>query len=116
MTEAEHRRKIKHRLAVLRHAEEVTCNVAATCRYNGISRPTFYKWLRRYEEPADYGPRRVIPRAPSPLATKTEIVGKIIYLRQHYHFAPRKVSMYLRRYHDIAVSPRGCGGSSSASK
>jgi len=38
------------RLAIIRHAEEVSGSVARTCRYYGISRPTFYKWLRRYEE------------------------------------------------------------------
>jgi hypothetical protein len=32
----EQQRKVKHRLAVIRHAEEVTGNVAATCRYYGI--------------------------------------------------------------------------------
>jgi len=108
MTEVEQQRKIKHRLAVLRHAEEVTGNVAATCRYYGISRPTFYKWLRRYEELGEDGLRDGSRRPHfSPLATKTEIVGKIIYLRQHYHFGPRKISMYLHRYHDIAISPSG---------
>ena len=50
MDEREQQRKIRHRLAILRHAEEVTGNVAATCRYYGISRPAFYMWLRRYEE------------------------------------------------------------------
>ena len=50
MDEREHQRKIRHRLAVLNHAEEVTGNVAATCRYFGISRPTFYKWLHQYEQ------------------------------------------------------------------
>ena len=50
MDEREQRRKINHRLNVLRHAEEVTGNVAMTCRYFGISRPTFYKWRNRYEE------------------------------------------------------------------
>jgi transposase InsO family protein len=108
MTEPEQQRKIKHRLAVLRHAEEVSGNVAATCRYYGISRPTFYKWLHRYEELGEDGLRDGSCRPHySPLATKTEIVGKIIYLRQHYHFGPRKVSMYLRRYHDIEISPSG---------
>jgi transposase InsO family protein len=108
MTEVEQQRKIKHRLAVLRHAEEVTGNVAATCRYYGISRPTFYKWLRRFEELGEAGLRDGSCRPHySPLATKTEIIGKIIYLRQHYHFGPRKVSMYLRRYHDIEISPSG---------
>ena len=55
MTEVEQLRKIKHRLAVLRHADEVTGNVAATCRYYGISRPTFYEWLHRYEELGEDG-------------------------------------------------------------
>ena len=33
MDDREQQRKIRHRLAVLRHAEEVSGNVAATCRY-----------------------------------------------------------------------------------
>ena len=33
MTEATMDRQVRHRLAVLRHAEEVTGNVAMTCRY-----------------------------------------------------------------------------------
>ena len=43
-------RQVRHRLAVLRHAEEVTGNVALTCRYYGITRQTFYIWKRRYDE------------------------------------------------------------------
>jgi len=43
----------------------------------------------------------------SPNATKAEVVGKIIYLRQHYHFGPHKIVMYLKRYHDIQISPSG---------
>src|SRR5256885_2249576 len=108
VTEREQQRKIRHRLAVLRHAEEVTGNVAATCRYYGISRPSFYKWLHLYEKLGEDGLRDGSSRPHhSPLATKTEIVGKIIYLRQHYHFGPRKISMYLQRYHDVAISPSG---------
>jgi hypothetical protein len=34
-------------------------------------------------------------------------VGKIIYLRQHYHFGPVKIAMYLERYHDISISHSG---------
>ena len=40
-----------------------------------------------------------------PHATDAEIVGKIVYLRQHYHFGPRKISMYLKRYHDVDDQP-----------
>jgi transposase InsO family protein len=35
------------------------------------------------------------------------VVGKIIYLRQHYHLGPAKIAMYLKRYHDIQISPSG---------
>jgi hypothetical protein len=38
MTERERQRKIRHRLAVIRHAEEVIGNVATTCHQYGISR------------------------------------------------------------------------------
>ena len=34
---------------MLGHVEEVSGNVAATCRYYGISRQCSYSWLRRYE-------------------------------------------------------------------
>lgn len=43
-------RRANRRLAVLRHAEEVSGSVAATCRYFGISRTVFYKWKRRFED------------------------------------------------------------------
>ncbi len=43
-------RRAKHKLAVLRHVEEISGNVAATCCYYGISRQVHYKWRRRYEE------------------------------------------------------------------
>ncbi len=90
MNEQEQQREIRHRLAVLRHTEEVTGNVAATCRYYRISRPTFYKWLHRYEELGEDGLRDGSSRPlNSPGATKAEVVGKIVYLRQHYHFGPR---------------------------
>ena len=52
MDEREQQRKVRHRLAVLRHAEEVTGDVAATCRHYGISRRC-YKWKRRYDELGD---------------------------------------------------------------
>lgn len=35
------------------------------------------------------------------------MVGKIIYLRQNYHFGPAKIAMYLKRYHDITISNSG---------
>jgi transposase InsO family protein len=108
MDEREQQRKIRHRLAMIRHAEEVSGNVALTCRYYGISRPCFYKWLHRYEELGEEGLRDGSSRPlNSPGATRTEVVGKIVYLRENYHFGPQKISMYLKRYHDITISPSG---------
>jgi transposase-like protein len=79
VSEQEQQRKIKHRMAVLRHAEEFG-NVALTCRYFGISRPTFYKWHERFET---HGPDALRDRssAPhhSPRATRADVVGKIIH-------------------------------------
>jgi transposase InsO family protein len=101
-------RQVRHRLAVLRHAEEVSGNVAMTCRYYGISRPTFYKWLSRYRE---LGADGLVDRSRrphvSPRATHVDVVGKIIYLRRNYHFGPQKIAMYLKRYHDVAISNSG---------
>ena len=108
MDDREQQRKIRHRLAVLRHAEEVSGSVAATCRYYGISRTVFYKWRNRYEELGEEGLRdRSSKPHHSPRATKAEVVAKIVYLRQHYNFGPLKISMYLKRYHDIEISNSG---------
>jgi transposase-like protein len=50
MTEQELARGAARRLAIIRHAQEVTGNVSRTCRYYGITRQAYYNWLRRSEE------------------------------------------------------------------
>jgi transposase len=108
VTEQQLARMAKRRLAILHHAEEITGNVSLTCRYYGISRQCFYTWRRRYDEHGLDGLRDRSHRPQvSPNATRTEVVGKIIYLRQHYHFGPARIAMYLKRYHDIQISPSG---------
>ncbi len=42
MTERELAQSAARRLAVIRHAKEVSGNIALTCRYYGITRQTFY--------------------------------------------------------------------------
>jgi len=108
VTEKELARGAARRLAIIRHAQEVTGNVSMTCRYFGITRQAFYKWLRRYEELGleGLGDRSRRPHV-IPHATKPEVVGKIVYLRRNYHFGPHKISMYLKRYHDVEVAPSG---------
>src|SRR5204863_8514406 len=88
-------REARRRLAIIRHVEEVTGNVALTCRYYGISRQCYYVWFRRYQTAGLEGLRDRSKRPlVSPRATHVEVVGKIIYLRQHYHFGPAKIAMY----------------------
>ena len=75
MDDREQQRKIRHRLAVLRHAEEVSGNFAATCRYYGISRTVFYKRRNRFDELGAEGLRDRSSRPHhSPTATKGEVV------------------------------------------
>ncbi len=57
MDEREQQRKMRYRLRVLRHAEEVSGSVAATCRSYGISRQCFYKWKYRFAEFGEEGLR-----------------------------------------------------------
>ena len=67
MTERELERRAHRRLAVLRHVEEVSGDVAATCRYYGISQRRYYGWLRRYEADGLDGLKdRSQPAAPLP--------------------------------------------------
>jgi transposase InsO family protein len=108
VTERELAKNAARRLAIIRHAEEVTGSVAKTCRYYGISRQIYYTWLHRYEEEGLDGLRDRSSRPKeSPNATKAEVVEKIAYLRTNYHFGPLKISMYLKRYHDIDISDSG---------
>jgi transposase InsO family protein len=82
--------------------------VAASCRYYGISRNCFYRWRRRYEAEGFEGLKdRSSQPHNSPNATQADVVGKIIHLRQNYHFGPAKIAMYLERYHGVRMSPSG---------
>ncbi len=37
-------------------------------------------------------------------ATPAEVVTKIVYLRQQYHFGPGKIADYLKRFHGVSVT------------
>lgn len=105
MNKSKWNRQVKWRSEIIRHASEVTKNVAQSCRYFGVSRKTFYKWIKRYQEHGEGG-LCDLPKRPhrSPKATPPEIVSKVLYLRQNYHFGPGKISDYLKRYHNIQIA------------
>ncbi len=106
MTKTEQMRLTAWRQRVLREAEATPRTIAQTCRHFGVSRKTFYKWKRRLAEHGDAGltDRPRIPRH-SPRATPQDVVSKILYLRQHYHFGPGRVAAYLERFHQVRIAP-----------
>jgi len=77
VTEQQLLRMAKRHLAILRLAEEVTGHVALTCRYDGISRAGVLH-LAPALRPARL--RRASGAPGQSNATRTEVVGKIIYL------------------------------------
>jgi transposase-like protein len=83
MTNTERRRIVAWRFKILQQAMAMPRNVARTCRHVGISRKTYYKWKRRYDEHREAGlcDRARIPHR-SPRATPREVVSKILYLHQ----------------------------------
>jgi transposase InsO family protein len=105
MTKAEQARLVAWRHKVLQFAADGDRSVAQSCRYFGLSRKTFYKWKARY---GAHGAAGLCdrPRAPSrsPHATPPDVVRKILYLRQQYHFGPGKIADYLKRFHQVLVA------------
>jgi hypothetical protein len=47
--------------------------------------------------------RRARPPHRSPRAIAGDVVNKILYLRQSYHFGAGRITDYLRRFHQVAV-------------
>jgi len=105
MTKAEHLRLVTWRSRFLQHAAAESRSVAQTCRYFGISRKTYYKWQRGFRNLGHAGlcdRPRVAHRCP--MATPPEVVRKILYLRQQYHFGAGRIADYLRRFHQVTVA------------
>jgi transposase InsO family protein len=104
MTKADQRRLVTWRWRALQLVR-AGWTVARTARHFGISRKTFYKWKARHAALGDAG-LCDRPRTPlrCPRATPADVVRKILYLRQHYHFGPRKIADYLQRFHQHSVS------------
>jgi len=104
MTKGEQARLMAWRLKVLRQAAEEQ-NVARVCRRFWMSRKSFYKWKQRHAEHGDAG-LCDRPRTPqrSPRATPRDVVDKILYLRQRYHFGAARIASYLDRFHGLAIA------------
>src|SRR5262249_12017188 len=105
MTKPERARRLAWRFKVLQQAYEQSRNVARRCRHFGISRQAYYRWKRRYEAHGEAGlADRSSRPARSPYATPPEVVSKVLYLRQTYHFGPGKIADYLERFHQLCLA------------
>jgi transposase InsO family protein len=105
MTKNEQNRVLAWRLKLLHEASAMPRNVAQACRHFGLSRQAFYKWRARYRADGEAG-LCDRPRIPihSPRATPREVISKILYLRQRYHFGPGRIAAYLRRFHQLTIA------------
>jgi transposase InsO family protein len=103
-------RDIRQKMKVFAAAEECG-NIAHACRRYGISRQSYYKWLRRYEKDGEAGliNSKPCPQNPS-IRVKPEIEEKILDLRKAYSLGPKRISWYIKRYFDLKVSESGVRG------
>ena len=105
MTKAEQIRVVTWRHRLLQCGTDGSRSVAKTCRHFGVSRKTFYKWKKRHATGGDAAlcdRARVARRIAN--ATPAEVVSKILYLRQNYHFGAGRVAQYLQRFHHISIA------------
>lgn len=81
-------------------------DVSFVCRYFGIARKTFYKWLNRYEKSGeDVLSLLDISRRPktSPSRTGKDIETLILNLRKKTNFGPDRVRLFLIKDYGVSV-------------
>jgi transposase len=100
-------REIQRKLRILKHAEE-TGHVGRTCRYFGIGRASFHRWMAAREK---HGEAALVRDKPIPQIPKNRtppvIVERVLHLRKTYHLGSMRIVWYLARCHDIKISGAG---------
>jgi hypothetical protein len=92
-------KEAKLRLKWIEYYEKVK-DVTKTCRYFGISRTTFYKWLKRYQKD---GLKGLLDRPKTPLRKRAPTVRKkyeldIIRIRNNNPtWSKEKIAIYLKK-------------------
>jgi len=84
-------------------------NARQTCERIGISRKTFYKWLKRYKlSGGDVRSLVDLPRTPHhfPRKTSDDIRAQVVELRNTTGYGPRRIRKELREKRAIHLSER----------
>lgn len=89
--------RVDQRVEFIEDLESGTLTMAEACQRYGISRPTGYKWLRRFEQG---GKDALIDRPPiarrQPLRTSPEVVAALIAAKHELTWGPKKLLAVLR--------------------
>lgn len=82
--------------------------LARLCREFGISRPTGYLWLRRYEQARTMTALQCRSRRPqhSPLRTAAALEQRVVALRERTHWGARKLRELLREREQVELPTR----------
>ena len=95
---------IRRKMTILEYAR-IFGNVAETCREFEVPRSSFYNWKKAFDKEGRAGLVGKKPIARShPQQLSSEVVEKIIDLRQTYQLGPQRIAWYLERYHGITTS------------
>ncbi|MBI5874726.1 MAG: helix-turn-helix domain-containing protein [Deltaproteobacteria bacterium] len=82
-------------------------NVSKVCKYFGIARKTFYKWLNRYEASGkDQQSLLDSSKRPknSPKETKEDLQKLIVRLRKSTHMGPDRLKSFLKKDYGVSLS------------
>src|ERR671938_924876 len=99
--------RLEQRLARLGDYDTGAFSLSELCRAYGLSRETFYVWLRRRAAgPADWFVDRSHAREQSPHRTADEVVEAVIGAKRRFpRFGPKKLKAWLERHHPQASWP-----------
>lgn len=99
---------IKQRLAWIKMHERGAA-VSEVCNHYGISRKTFYKWRRRYQEwGRDFHALKDRSRRPHshPKTISMQLAQRVVTMRSKTRYGPRRISHYLAQ-EGISISVYG---------
>ena len=90
---------MEERIKFIVCALEEGANLSALCREFGISRPTGYRWLKRFQEVGSLSAVGELSRRPHhvPGRTSTELEERVILLRIQYNWGAKKLRVLLLR-------------------